>query len=254
MCERAGIVPDEGLWLECFEAERAVLRAVRQLAFRDYLHAHADAAAVLRDSVERQTSAHMNDSRVAYRPVVIEAILDDTAALGFNMASDAGVGALLAVLASSKPGGRFLEIGTGTGHGTAWILSGMDAASTLDTVDNDAGPVAVAQRHLGRDSRVRFHVMDGEAFLRDAAGSFDVIYADAWPGKFSHLDEALALLAAGGLYVIDDLLPQPNWPEGHAAKIPPLVADLERRPGFSNVRLDWATGVMLMVRRPGFNA
>ncbi len=191
----------------------------------------------------------MDDTRVAHRPAVIEAILDDTAALGFNMASDAGVGALLAALASSKPGGRFLELGTGTGHGTAWMLSGMDAGSTLETVDNDAGPVAVAQRHLGRDSRVRFHVMDGAAFLQDAAGSFDVIYADAWPGKFSHLDKALALLAPGGFYVIDDLLPQANWPEGHAAKIPPLVADLERRPEFSTVRLAWASGVMLVVRR-----
>ena len=70
--------------------------------------------------------------------------------------------------------------------------------------------------------------MDGEAFLRDASGSFDLIYADAWPGKFSHLDEALGLLAAGGFYVIDDLLPQPNWPEGHAPKVPALVDDLER--------------------------
>jgi predicted O-methyltransferase YrrM len=193
----------------------------------------------------------MDDTRVPNRPAVTEAILDDTAALGFTMASEAGVGALLAVLASSKPGGRFLEIGTGTGHGTAWILSGMDAASTLDTVDNDAGPVAVARRYLGHDSRVRFHVMDGAAFLRDAAGRFDVIYADAWPGKFSHLDEALALLAEGGFYVIDDLLPQANWPQGHAAKIPPLVADLERRAQFATVRLDWASGLLLAVRRGG---
>ena len=81
----------------------------------------------------------MDDTRFAHRPAIIEAILDDTAALGFNMASDARVGALLAVLASSKPGGRFLELGTGTGHGTAWMLSGMDAASTLDTVDTTPG-------------------------------------------------------------------------------------------------------------------
>ena len=31
-------------------------------------------------------------------------------------------------------------------------------------------------------------------------------YADAWPGKFSQLEEALALLRPGGMYVIDDLL------------------------------------------------
>ena len=41
--------------------------------------------------------------------------LSETHALGFNMASEPKVGALLAALAASKPGGRFLELGTGNG-------------------------------------------------------------------------------------------------------------------------------------------
>jgi predicted O-methyltransferase YrrM len=95
-------------------------------------------------------------------------------------------------------------------------------------------------------------MMDGAAFLRDAQpGGFDLIYADAWPGKFSHLDEALALLRLGGMYVIDDLLPQANWPDGHAPKVPLLLDDIERREGFSTVRLAWASGLMLVVRRAG---
>jgi predicted O-methyltransferase YrrM len=127
----------------------------------------------------------------------------------------------------------------------------MDAASTLVTVDTDDGVVAVARRHLGSDSRVSFHVGDGADFLRSArAGQFDLIYADAWPGKFSHLDEALALLRPGGMYVIDDLLPQPNWPAGHAPKVPVLIDDIERRTGFATVRMAWASGLMLVVRRP----
>ncbi len=170
--------------------------------------------------------------------------------MSFNMVSEPKVGALLTTLAASKPAGRFLELGTGTGHGTAWILAGMDPASTLDTVDNDANVVAVARRHLGGDSRVRFHVTDGADFLRSAAaGQFDLVYADAWPGKFSHLDEALALLAPGGMYLIDDLLPQPNWPDGHAPKVPVLIDEIERRGEFATVRLAWASGLMLVVRR-----
>jgi predicted O-methyltransferase YrrM len=93
-------------------------------------------------------------------------------------------------------------------------------------------------------------VMDGAAFL--ASGSrdpYDLIYADAWPGKFSHLDEALALLRPGGTYVIDDLLPQPNWPDEHAPKVPALIDDIERRAEFATVRLAWASGLMLVVRR-----
>jgi predicted O-methyltransferase YrrM len=89
-------------------------------------------------------------------------------------------------------------------------------------------------------------------FLHHAPrGEFDFIYADAWPGKFSHLDEALALLRAGGIYLIDDLLPQPNWPEGHAPKVPALIHRLEQRPEFTTVKLAWASGLMMVVRSAG---
>jgi len=38
------------------------------------------------------------------------------------MPSDVMVGALLRLLAAAKPGGRMLELGTGTGLATAWVL------------------------------------------------------------------------------------------------------------------------------------
>jgi predicted O-methyltransferase YrrM len=165
------------------------------------------------------------------------------------MASDPHTGALLAGLAASKPSGRFLELGTGTGLGTAWLLSGMDASSHLDSVDTDPRVVEVARRHLGSDPRLTLHVMDGADFITgSASGSWDFIYADAWPGKFTHLPQALALLRAGGVYFIDDLLPQPNWPEGHALKVEALV-DALARPDFVTVRLDWASGLMIGVRQ-----
>jgi len=191
----------------------------------------------------------MNDHDLTRRPGALDAILNDTNALGFTMASEPKVGAFLAAVAASKPGGRFLELGTGTGHGTAWLLSGMDSASSLQTVDTDPMVVTIAQHHLGNDPRVTFHIMDGEVFLHHAPrGVFDFIYADAWPGKFSHLDEALALLRPGGIYLIDDLLPQPNWPEGHAPKVPALIHRLEQRPEFTTVKLAWASGLMMVVR------
>jgi predicted O-methyltransferase YrrM len=192
----------------------------------------------------------MDDSAFLRTPDAIPAILADTAALGFTMASEPKVGALLALLAASKPGGRCLELGTGTGHGTAWLLSGMDAGSTLDTVDTDPDTVAIARRHLGSDPRVTFHVIDGGEFLqRSHEPGFDLIYADAWPGKFSGLDAALAVLRRGGIYVIDDLLPQPNWPEHHAPRVPVLIQDLERRPELATVKLAWGSGLMVVVMR-----
>src|SRR5689334_21214542 len=194
----------------------------------------------------------MDDTEIRRQPPSIPAIVADNTAIAFTMISEPKVGALLATLAASKPRGRVLELGTGTGHGAAWLLSGMDAASTLDTVDTDENVVAVARRHLGGDRRVTFHVTDGAAFLKkDRLEPYDLIYADAWPGKFSHLDDALSLLRPGGVYVIDDLLPQVNWPEGHAPRVPALIDDIERRSEFSTVRLAWASGLMLVVKRVG---
>src|SRR6187401_458962 len=122
----------------------------------------------------------MNDAEICRQPEAVRGIVSDTEAMSFTMVSEAKVGSLLATLAASKPAGRILELGTGTGHGTAWLLAGMDAASVLDTVDTDEGVVAVAQRHLSTDERVRFHVMDGAEFIQKASPQqFDLIYADA---------------------------------------------------------------------------
>jgi len=47
------------------------------------------------------------------------------------------VGAMLPTLAASKPGGCFLELGWERDT-TSWLLEGMDARSTLISVDNDS--------------------------------------------------------------------------------------------------------------------
>ncbi len=191
----------------------------------------------------------MDDHAVSRTPPMLDQIAADTVAAGFTMASEPKTGALLSVLAASKPGGRLLELGTGTGIGTAWMLSGMDAGARLDTVDVDDTVMDIARRYLGSDPRVTFHHMDGAEFIaRSTKDRYDLIYADAWPGKFSQLDEALELLSVGGIYFIDDLLPQPNWPEGHAPKVPALIDAIERKPGFATVRLAWASGLMIVVR------
>jgi predicted O-methyltransferase YrrM len=128
----------------------------------------------------------------------------------------------------------------------------MDDASRLESIDGDPEAQEVARRHLGDDRRVTFHLGDGAAFLEQPhPHGFDLIFADSWPGKFFHLDLALSHLRPGGIYLIDDLLPQPNWPEGHGAKVSALIADLERRGGFVAAKLAWASGVMILVKTAG---
>jgi predicted O-methyltransferase YrrM len=193
--------------------------------------------------------SEFDDPSRAQMPAALEGIQRDTVALGFPMASEPRTGSLLRTLAACKPEGRFLELGTGTGIGTAWLLAGMDARSHLDSVDSNATVSAVAQRHLAHDPRITFHIGDGAQFLtRLQPGELDFVYADAWPGKFVHLDLALSLLRTGGIYFVDDLLPQSNWPADHPSKVEALVATLESRRGFVATRLGWASGLMLLVR------
>jgi predicted O-methyltransferase YrrM len=191
----------------------------------------------------------MDDNQIAGRPPHLDAINRDSAAIGFGMASEEKAGSLLRALAASKPAGRILELGTGTGVGCAWLLAGMDADSRLVSVDNDSQAQAIARRHLGSDPRVTFCLSDGAEFLKTLPPkTFDLVFADTWAGKFTHLDEALDLVRVGGIYVVDDLLPQANWPEGHGAKVPLLIHELETRPGFVAVKLAWASGLMVLVR------
>ncbi len=182
-------------------------------------------------------------------PAAFGAIERDAEQIGFELSSEPLTGMLLRTLAASKPGGHLLEIGTGAGIGTCWLLDGMDADATLTTIDQDEKAPAIARKYLGADSRVTFITGNAEDFLKQTPpASFDLIFADTFPGKFYLLGEALDLLKAGGLYVIDDLLPQPTWQEGHQANVDRLIAELEARADVQTVKLNWASGIMLCTK------
>jgi predicted O-methyltransferase YrrM len=182
-------------------------------------------------------------------PKHLEAIIEDTHRLGFNMASEPKTGALLRVLAASKPGARILELGTGTGISAAWMLDGLDKTSTLTTVDNDPECQKIARKYFADDPRIHFICRDGEEYLASVQDrKFDLVFADAWAGKFSGLHLSLNVVAPGGYFVIDDLLPQPNWPEGHATRVPKLIHELEHDCRFNSVKMEWASGIMLLAR------
>ena len=169
--------------------------------------------------------------------------------IAFAMGSTPLVGSLLKTLVASKPEGRFLEIGTGTGLATCWLANGMDPKSQLISLDNDPKVLSIAQKTFQKDSRVAFHCTDAAQWLTNYNGApFDLIFADAWPGKFSHLDQTLGLLKTAGIYIIDDLLPQDNWPKGHQKKVNDLIHFLHHKKDFVTSQLDWATGVMIMVK------
>jgi hypothetical protein len=103
------------------------------------------------------------------QPTAYTGIDHATSQSGFTMASDSQTCSLLRTLAASKPAGRFLELGTGTGLSTSWIL--------------------------------------------------------------------------------DDMLPQPNWPDGHQEKAIHLLQTLEAREDLLLTSQAWATGIIIGVKR-----
>ena len=191
----------------------------------------------------------MDEATFQRPPQAYEAILADTRKIGFQSWCWPQIGALLRVLAATKPGGRMLEIGTGTGVGTCWLLDGMDAAARLTTVDVSPKVQAIAQTHLGMDTRLTILSEDGAATIgRQLPNSFDLIFADGGAGKHTLLDEALALLRPGGIYICNDTKPHPLWPPEHAAKIPPLMEKLAARQDFRRLYIDWSSGAVVMVK------
>ena len=169
--------------------------------------------------------------------------------MNFTMDSDLHTGSLLKTLAASKPSGRFLELGTGTGLATAWILSGLDVNSSMITIENNELLIDVAKKYIN-DDRIEFLLADAYEWLKRYSGEkFDFIFADAMPGKYDLFDETIAILNKGGIYIIDDMLAQPNWPEGHDDKVKGFIHQLEERNDLLITKLNWSTGIIIVVKK-----
>ncbi|WP_109831502.1 O-methyltransferase [Reichenbachiella versicolor] len=192
----------------------------------------------------------MDQSVIVKMPSVFQSLEKRCIEIGFTMPSDVYIGTLLKSLIASKPSAKVLELGTGVSLSLAWMIEGLDEDSHLISIDNDPKLVSIAKEYFGNDHRVDLQCCDGTDWIKNyQGGKFDLVFADAWPGKYSELEEVLDLINVGGFYVIDDMNPQPNWPEGHAEKAKGLVTYLESREDFSITKMNWSTGVILCTKK-----
>ncbi|WP_276166966.1 O-methyltransferase [Zobellia alginiliquefaciens] len=191
----------------------------------------------------------MLDSNIQDKPKIHQQIEQKSKEIGFTMPSDVYIGTLLKTLMTSKPKGRFLELGTGIGLSLSWMVDGMDAESKLISLDNDPKQIEIVSGYFKGDERVEVICEDGSKWIKNYSGDkFDLIFADAWPGKYSEIEEILSFVKVGGFYVIDDMTAQPNWPEGHEDNVERLVKYLENRADFTLTKLNWSTGLIIAVR------
>jgi len=166
------------------------------------------------------------------------------------MPSDLLIGTLLKTLISSKPKSNLLELGTGIGLSLSWMIDGMDAQSKLITVDNDPALIEIANHYFNFDKRIEIICADGSEWIKNYSGEkFDLVFADAWPGKYSEIEDILQLIKVGGFYIIDDMTAQPNWPEGHQNHVNQLIDYLEQRDDFNLTKMNWSTGIIIATRK-----
>lgn len=151
-------------------------------------------------------------------PELVERARQLAAEMQFERSSIPEVGHLLAALAASRPRGRLAEIGTGTGVGSAWIVSAIGPESSFVTVEADDDRAAAVTELFADYPQVR--VLHGdwhEVLPREAP--FDLLFFDGGGWKRSppaqmraESERALELVAAGGVVVMDNLTPEHIWP------------------------------------------
>lgn len=192
----------------------------------------------------------MKESNILDKPKIYSKILEKSNEIGFTMPSDIFIGTLLKTLITSRPKSYILELGTGIGLSLSWMIEGLDENSKIISVDNDSNLIGMVKEFFGNDSRVELICEDGTSWIKNYKGDkFDLVFADAWPGKYSEIDEVLDLIKVGGFYVIDDMKTQPNWPEGHQDNVNKLIVYLEEREDFSLTKMDWSTGIIVMTKK-----
>ncbi len=183
-------------------------------------------------------------------PPLVQSASNRALEAGFEYSCDDNVGRLLSVLAASVPAdGRILELGTGAGVGTAWIVSGLNGRSDVEVLTIEVEPhIATNAQDTQWPTYVRFVIGDAVEML-PSLGRFDLVFADAQGGKWERLDLTIGTLRKGGFLLVDDMTPTLEWEEEQAEKQSQVRDELHGHSDLIACDIDWATGLILCVRR-----
>jgi predicted O-methyltransferase YrrM len=148
--------------------------------------------------------------------------------LGVND-STPGAGAFLRFLAFSLQAQSVVEVGTGSGVGSLWILDGMRSTGTLTSIDDEMEHTQIAKLAFAEadiaQTRVRLitnSVIDVISKLTDTA--YDMVVLRHNPEDLSFvIGESLRILRSGGVLVIDNYFGGGKTPDA-AQRDPRTVA------------------------------
>jgi predicted O-methyltransferase YrrM len=183
-------------------------------------------------------------------PEQVLAATERAARAGFTMSCDPDTGRLLAVLAARTPkGGRVLELGTGTGVGTSWLLHGLRGRNDVELITVELNPAVAELNDTSSWPEWAQIVVDDAVTVTRGSGTFDFIFADAQGGKWDHLDTTIGALRPGGTLLVDDMTPTHFIDDNHANKTEQVRDQLLNHPALVSVEIDWSTGLILCTKR-----
>ena len=123
-----------------------------------------------------------------------------------------GAGAALSVLAAAVAARAVVEIGTGTGVGSLYLLRGMPADGVLTTIDLEVEHQRAAKEAFAEEAvkPTRTRTISGRALdvvPRLTDGGYDLVFVDADKENYrGYVEQAVRLLRPGGVLVVDNAL------------------------------------------------
>jgi predicted O-methyltransferase YrrM len=160
-----------------------------------------------------------------------------------------GTGAYLCQLAHQIKAQSVVEIGTGSGVGSLWLLDGMLASGTLTSIDDEMEHTTIAKQALVdadiAQSRFRFitnSVMDVMTKLTDRA--YDLVIFRHNPEDLNFaISEAHRILRSGGVFVIDNFYGGNKVPDP-AQRDPKTIALREAGKAIKADTESWVTSLL----------
>ena len=171
------------------------------------------AAALAATALAVRPSAQQSDSSI---PAETARVLGDIKKIDKEMFSVSEEdGRFLRVLIGARGAKQVLEIGAARGYSAIWMgLALRDTGGSLVTIEFDPARAKEAKANVeraGLASTVR--VVSGDAFVEipKVAGTFDLVFLDAWkPDYKKFFDLVFPRVEAGGVFVAHNVVNKRN--------------------------------------------
>jgi predicted O-methyltransferase YrrM len=160
-----------------------------------------------------------------------------------------GAGAYLRQLAHQIKAQSVVEVGTGSGVGSLWLLEGMLSSGTLTSIDDEMEHTSIAKIALAEAEieQPRFRlitnsVMDVMTKLTDRA--YDLVVFRHNPEDLSFaISEAHRILRSGGVFVIDNFFGGGKVPDP-AQRDPKTIALRDAGKSIKSDTDSWVTSLV----------